>query len=392
MGSETSYIVAAKRSPIGKLLGGLSRLRAAEIGAQVVKAMMTEAKADPEAVTEVYLGQVLQAGAGQNPARQVALGAGLPPTVAATTVNKVCGSGLQSIIIADMAVRAGAGDLFIAGGIESMSQAPYLLYEMRGGAKFGHRECVDSMLYDGLINVYDNTVMGLIAEETAEKGGITRERQDEYAVRSHQRAAKADADGFFDRARVPIEIKAGKPPFNMDETIRADASIEAMASLRPAFKPDGTITAGNASAISDGAATLLIASQKGLGHCGAKPMARIIATTTAGAAPHELFFTPIQACRDVCEMAGWDMGSIDLWELNEAFAAQMLVCLDALELDQGKVNVYGGAISLGHPIGASGGRVLGTLVHGLAARGGKRGVAALCLGGGNAVAVAVETC
>ena len=390
MATKHAYLIAAKRSPSGRFLGGLSRLTAAAIGGQVAKALLDESKADRARIGDVLVGQVLQAGAGQNPARQVALAAGCPHTVSACTVNKVCGSGLQAVMFADQALRAGDAELVLAGGIESMSNAPFLLRQMRSGSKFGDTTCVDSMVFDGLINIYDNEVMGAIAEETADKIGATRTMQDECAARSHQRAGKADAQGLFDAERTPIEVRKGKAPLAADETIRPEATADALAALKPAFKSGGTVTAGNASSLADGAAMMLVGSESGLKHCGVDPLARIVGIATAGGPPRELFFTPIQAVRMVCEKAGWRLDDVDLFELNEAFAAQVLACLKGLELDVEKVNVHGGAIALGHPLGASGARVLTTLLHAMRARKAKRGIAALCLGGGNAVATAVE--
>jgi acetyl-CoA C-acetyltransferase len=274
-----------------------------------------------------------------------------------------------------------------------MSQAPFFVRNMRSGNKFGNTEFVDLMLYDGLTNVYDNGIMGVIAEETATRAGVTRGEQDEFAVRSHQRAAAADKAGHFSAARTPITVPKAEQPFAVDETIRTDANLEKMAALRAAFDPkNGTITPGNASSISDGASMVLVASEEACSRHNLKPMARVVAQVTAGGPPRDLFFAPIQACKRVCEKAGWERGQVDLWEMNEAFAAQMCACLKGLEmpLDAANVNVNGGAIALGHPIGASGSRVLGTLVHALRQRNLKRGVASLCLGGGNAVAMAVE--
>jgi len=294
-------------------------------------------------------------------------------------------------MFADQIIRAGDADVILAGGIESMSQAPYLARGMRAGTKFGDAQLVDGLLYDGLTNVFDGDLMGVIAEETAEKFGITREQQDEFAVRSHQLAGRAEAAGLFNAERVPIEQRRGKEPVRVDETIREDASMDALALLKPAFAKNGTVTAGNASSLSDGAAMVLVAGEKGLSKCRAQPLARVVASTTSGLPPRELFLAPVKACKMVCEKAGWQLDDVDLWELNEAFAAQSLACLQRLELDLEKVNVHGGAIALGHPIGASGARILGTLLHAMKHRQVKRGVAALCLGGGNAVAMAVET-
>lgn len=392
MSRTYSYIVAAKRSPIGHFLGGLSKLKAVEIGGQVAKALIGDSKIAPGAIDEVYIGQVLQAGCGQNPARQVALAAGIPDTISCTTVNKVCGSSLQAAMFADITIRAAEAQVVLAGGIESMSQAPFLVRNMRTGQKFGNTELVDEMAYDGLTNVYDNQIMGAIAEETATRAGVTRPQQDEFAVRSHQRAAEAARAGRFDAAIVPISVPKADAPLAKDETIRLDASEDKLAALRPAFSKDGTITPGNASTISDGAAMVLIAAEPACSKHGLKPLARVVAHATAGGPPKDLFFAPIAANKLVCEKAGWELRQVDLWEMNEAFAAQMCACLKGLEmpLDSAKVNVDGGAIALGHPIGASGARVLGQLVWALKHRNLKRGVASLCLGGGNAVAMAIE--
>jgi acetyl-CoA C-acetyltransferase len=361
-----------------------------QLGSAVAKGLLDYAKADRGGFDEVYVGQVLQAGCGQNPARQVALGAGIDDKISCCTVNKVCGSGLQAAMFADMAIRAGDADLVLAGGIESMSQAPYVLRAMRAGSKFGNVEAVDEMQYDGLTNVYSNEAMGELAEYTAEKAGITRRQQDEWALRSQKLAAEATQGGRFKEEIIPIELPRKKGVLSADETFRADTTLEALGALKPAFKKDGTVTAGNASQLSDGAAMVLVASERGLKKCGASPMARIVATATAGAAPRELFFTPPVAVRMVCEKAGWSLNQVDVFELNEAFASQTIAGMKALELGGENVNVNGGAIALGHPIGASGARVLVTLLHVMKRRNAKRGVTAVCLGGGNAVAMAVE--
>lgn len=390
MANPTSYIVAARRSPIGRFLGGLSRLSAGQVGTQVARAVLADARIDPAAIDDVQVGMVLQAGAGQNPARQIALGAGLPDSISCCTVNKVCGSGLQSVMYADQMIRCGDVQVVLAGGIESMSQAPFLVREMRSGQKFGNCKLIDSLEYDGLINVYDDVVMGAIGEETAEKCGCTRAAQDAFAARSHQRAAQAAAGGFFKQELVPIEIRPGKEPVAADEGIRPETTADSLGILKPVFKPGGTITAGNSSQLSDGAAMTIVASEAAVKKHGLKPLARIVAHTTTGAPPHDVFLTPISACQRVCEKSGWPLASVDLWDINEAFAAEMVAVSKGLELDPGKLNVHGGAIALGHPLGASGTRVLVTLLHALARRGAKRGVAAMCLGGGNAVAMAVE--
>lgn len=390
MAEKHAYLVAGKRTPVGKFLGTISRFSAMELGAQVAKGTIAAAQADPNAFNEVFVGQVLQAGCGQNPARQVALGAGIHDEISCVTVNKVCGSGLQAVMFADQAIRCGDADLVLAGGIESMSNAPYLSRNTRGGAKFGHNELVDEMLYDGLTNVYSNELMGELAEYTAEKAGLTRKELDEWSARSQQLAAKSSAAGLFKEEIVPIELPKGKGKFEADETFRADTTVESLGGLKPAFKPTGIVTAGNASQLSDGAAMLIVASDAGLKKCGGKPLARIVAHATAGGPPRDLFFTPPKAVKMACQKAAWSIGDVDYFELNEAFASQTIAGLKALELDGNKVNVNGGAIALGHPIGASGARVLVTLLHVLKQKNAKRGVTAVCLGGGNAVAMAVE--
>jgi acetyl-CoA C-acetyltransferase len=390
MANECAYIVGGKRAPVGRFLGTISKLTAMELGSRVAQALLKTTQADPKAFDEVFVGQVLQAGCGQNPARQIALSAGIHDEISCVTVNKVCGSGLQAVMFADQVIRCGDGDLILAGGIESMSQAPFLSRTTRAGNKFGHSELVDEMLYDGLTNVYSNQLMGELAEYTAEKAKITREAQDEWALKSQQRTATADSEGSFKEEIVPIELPRGKGTFSADETFRAETTLESLAGLKPAFQKDGTVTAGNASQLSDGAAMVLVASENGLKHCGTKPIARIVSHATAGGPPKELFFTPPVAVKMACAKAGWSLSDVDFFELNEAFASQTLAGLKALELNGENVNIHGGAIALGHPIGASGARVLVTLLHVLKQRSAKRGVAALCLGGGNAVAMAVE--
>ncbi|RMF72325.1 MAG: acetyl-CoA C-acyltransferase [Planctomycetota bacterium] len=391
MASKHAYIVAAHRSVMGRYLGGLSRLTAMQIGGQVAKAALESARVGGDAIDEVYVGQVIQAGCGQNPARQVALAAGIHDRISCCTVNTVCGSGLQAVMTADQVIRAGDAELVLAGGMESMSQCPFLIREMRTGHKFGDAKLLDAMQFDGLINIYDGDIMGCIAEETAEKAGVSRADQDAFAARSHQRAAAAEAAGKFAAERIAIEVRPGKEPLAVDETVRPEATAEALGALKPVFKSGGTITAGNASSLADGAAMVLVAGEDGLKKCDAQPLARIVAQATSGGPPRELFLAPIAAVRQVCEKAGWSLADVDLFELNEAFAAQSLADVRALELDEEKVNVNGGAIALGHPLGASGARVLTTLVHAMRDRGAKKGVAALCLGGGNAVAMAVES-
>lgn len=390
MPNDCAYIVGGKRSPIGKFLGSLSRLTAVELGTQVAKQLVTETGADPQGFDDVFVGQVLQAGCGQNPARQVALGAGIDDEISATTVNKVCGSGLQSAMFADSLIRAGDADLVLAGGIESMSNAPFISRTQRGGNKFGHTELLDEMLYDGLTNVYTGELMGQLGDYTAEKAGVTRAAQDEFAVNSHEKAAAASSSGKFQNEIAPIELPRGKGTFAADETFRADASVESLGGLKAVFGKEGTVTAGNASPLSDGAAMVLLASEAGVKRCNAAPLARVVAHATVGGPPRDLFFTPPKAIRRVCDKAGWTLDQVDFIEMNEAFAAMMVAGVKSLELTGENVNVHGGAIALGHPIGASGARLLVTLVNVLQQNNGKRGIAALCLGGGNSVAMAIE--
>jgi acetyl-CoA C-acetyltransferase len=341
----------------------------------------------------VLIGEVLQAAVGQNPARQVALGAGMPDTVTAVTLNQVCGSGLTGAMFADQAIRAGEASLVLAGGIESMSNAPFFVKNMRTGSKFGDQQLADGMLHDGLTCPFEKWIMGCAADETAKKAGVSREEQDQYAANSQQLAAAALAEGIFKAETSVLEVPAGRKKtvtFEADETVRGDTTAEALAKLPPVFNKDGTVTAGNASQLADGAAMVLVASEEAIQKHSLTPMARIISQATAGTPPRDLFFAPIQAVKMVVERAGLQRKDIDLFEINEAFAAQMLACLKGLELTADRVNVHGGGIALGHPIGASGARVLATLLHTLKRRNLKRGVASLCLGGGNAVAMAVE--
>lgn len=383
-----SVIVAGKRSPIGRFMGGLSALSAVEIGVPVAQAVLKETDAVKKGVDEVFIGNVLQAALGQNPARQVALGAGLPDSIAAVTVNKVCGSSLEAVIQADRAIRAGDIRVALCGGIESMSNAPHMLTNTRKGYKFGPVQMIDHMEHDGLSCAFEHWAMGNAADYIAEKHNISRQDQDEFGLCSHQKAAAADRDGRFDAERITIQTR--KETVSKDETIRADANAADMAKLRPVFKKDGTVTAGNASPISDGAAMVLIAEEQAAKKNGWPIRAQILSTATSGVAPKELFIAPVAAVRMVVEKAGLSLGDIDLFDLNEAFAAQSLACTRALELPEEKVNVNGGAIALGHPIGASGARVLVTLLHAMEQRNARHGVACLCLGGGNAVAACIR--
>jgi len=384
-----AFILSAVRTPIGKFLGGLAELSAPKLGGPVVAEAVKRANLPPDSIDEVILGNVLQAGVGQAPARQAALLGGLPNTIAAFAVNKVCGSGLKAAMLAAQAIRAGDAKFVVAGGMESMSNVPFLLPKVRQGYKYGDQTAKDSLIHDGLWCSFENWPMGDAAEYIAGKCGIGRGEQDRFSAQSHQRAAAAWKNGAFDAEVLPIAVGSGAKAITIskDEGIRADSTLDSLAKLKPAFKPDGTVTAGNSSQLSDGAAALVIASEPGE----TKPLARIVSYATSGVAPKDIFIAPVPAIHKALALANLRLSDIDLFELNEAFAAQMLACGKELGLDESRVNVNGGAVALGHPIGASGARVLVTLVHALQARGLKRGLVALCLGGGNAVAMVVET-
>jgi len=386
------FLLSAVRTPIGKYLGGLSELTAPQLGGLVLAEAARRARAPLAQVDEVIVGQVLQAGVGQNPARQAALKAGLPDTIAACTVNKVCGSGLKAVMLAAQAIRAGDANLILAGGMESMSQAPYLLQGARTGWKFGDQKAVDCMIRDGLWCAFENWHMGEAAEHIAGKCAITRGDQDRFSAQSQQRAGAAWDKGLFSAEVLPITVGSGAKAktVSRDEAMRPETTAEALARLKPSFREGGTVTAGNASLLSDGAAAVVVASAQAAQRLETKPLARIVAYATSGVAPRDIFLAPVPAVRQVLDKAGLALKDIDLFEMNEAFAAQMLACGKELKLDEGRVNVNGGAIALGHPIGASGTRVLVTLVHALAQRQQKMGLACLCLGGGNAVAMVVE--
>jgi acetyl-CoA C-acetyltransferase len=390
--ARLSVILSACRTPIGRYLGGLSGLSAVDLGVVAAREALRRSGVDADAVDETIVGCVLPAGLGQAPARQVALGAGLPSSSSALTVNMVCGSGLRAVMMADTLIRAGDATTVLAGGMESMSQAPHLLRNARSGWKLGDGSLVDSMLHDGLTCAVEGWPMGMAAERTAEMVGLSRGELDRFALESQRRAVTAIAEGRFDAEIAPVTItgKKGNVVVKADEGPRADSSAEGLARLAPAFKPEGIVTAGNASTLSDGAAMLVVTSEEAASDFGLTPMARIVASAVSGTDPRDLFLAPIGAIRNVLAKAGLSPGEIDLYEINEAFAAQMLGCMKGLDLDPARVNVNGGAIALGHPIGASGARVLVTLLHGLTARNARYGVAALCLGGGNAVAMVVE--
>jgi acetyl-CoA C-acetyltransferase len=396
--SRDVVIVGAARTPIGKFMGALAPLSASQLGAVAVRAAVQRAGIDPASVEEALIGQVVAAGSGQAPARQVAIGAGLPPTVGATAVNKVCGSGLKAVMLAASAIKAGDGDVYVAGGIESMSGAPYLLPNARNGARYGHAQMLDSIISDGLWCAFEQHLMGNSAEFIADKLEVTREEMDEFALNSHKKAVAAIDAGRFKDEIVPVEVKDGKGKVTLidtDEAPRRDTSLEALAKLKPAFKPDGRVTAGNAPGLNDGAAAVVVTSREYAQAHGLKPLAHVVGYTHAAVEPLWLFIAPARAVPRLLDKISWQLADADLIEINEAFAAQVLA--DGRELEQkghqwdwDRVNVNGGAVALGHPVGASGARVLVTLIHALKQRDKERGIATLCLGGGEAVAMAIE--
>ena len=393
MSIRQSVIVSAVRTPTGKFLGSLKDFSASDLGALAVREAVARASLSPSDIDECILGNVVSAGQGQHPARQAALKAGLPPEVPALTVNMVCGSGLRAVMLAAQGIAAGDRDIVVAGGMESMSQAPYLLPRAREGFRMGNAQVVDSMIQDGLWCAIDNWHMGMTGEAVATRYGVSREAQDAYAVRSHQKAAQAQREGGFaaELMSVTIPQKKGDPlVFTHDESVRADTSLEALARLKPAFDPAGTVTAGNAPGVNDGAAALVIAGADVAQARGLSVHARIVAQATSGLEPRWVMMTPVPAIRTVLAKAGWSLDDVDLFEINEAFAVQAVAVTGELGIPESKVNVHGGAVALGHPIGASGARVLTTLLYALERQGLTRGVAALCLGGGNGVAVAIE--
>jgi len=376
-------------------MGGLSPLSAPELGAIVIAESVRRADIDPRQVDEVILGNVVSAGLGQNPARQAALKGGLEPRVAAMTINKVCGSGLKAVGLAAQAVALGESEIVVAGGMESMSNAPYLMKGARTGLRLGHGELLDSMITDGLWDAYENFHMGMTAELVAEKYAISREEQDLYALESHRRAVQAIRSCFVADQIVPVEIaqrRGSAVVIKTDESPREDTSLEALAKLKPAFKKEGgTVTAGNAPGTNDGAAAVVVTGEKTAAHLGIRPMARIVAQAVSGVEPKWVMMAPVDAVEKLLVKTGWDRArDVDLYELNEAFAVAAIAVTRQLRLDPAKVNVNGGAVALGHPIGASGARILVTLLYELQRRNLKRGIAALCLGGGNAVALAIE--
>jgi acetyl-CoA C-acetyltransferase len=385
-------IVGGARTPIGKFQGTIAHIPAPELGAVVVREAVKRSGVALDRVEEVIVGNVVGAGLGQAPARQVALKAGLKDTISATQIGKVCGSGLKAAMFASAMIRAGDADVLVAGGMENMNRAPYLLSNARFGYRMGNAEMLDAVVHDGLWCAFENWHMGRAAEFIARECGITREQQDEFAFNSHRKALAAMQGGKFKNEIAPIEIasKKGVTLFENDETPRADTSLEALAKLKPAFEANGTVTAGNAPPLSDGAAAVVLVGEEIAARDNLKPLARVVAYAQAGTDPKHIFWAPIYAVRRVLEKANWKLGDVELFEINEAFSAQVLADGKELGLDFARVNVNGGGVALGHPIGASGARILVTLLYALKDRGLKRGIASLCLGGGEAVAMAVE--
>lgn len=391
---EEAVIVSATRTPTGKFQGALKSFSATDLGAMVVREAVKRAGVQPENVDEVIMGCVIQAGLGQNPARQAALRGGIPFGVSAVTINKVCGSGLKAVMMAAHSVQLGDAEIVIAGGMESMTNAPYVLPKAREGYRLGNGVLVDAMIQDGLWCAFENYHMGNTGEVVAERYNVTRAQQDEYAYNSHRKAAAAIKAGKFKDEILPVEIpqKKGAPPvvFDTDESVREDASLEAMAKLKPAFKEAGTVTAGNAPGVNDGASALVVTSLNRARELGVEPMARIVAQATSGIQPELVMMAPVEAIQKVLKKAGWALSEVDLIELNEAFSVQAVAIMKELDMNPERVNVNGGAVALGHAIGQSGSRLLTTILYEMKRRNARRGLVALCLGGGNAVAMAVE--
>jgi len=393
MAINEAVIISAVRTPVGRFLGSLKSFSATDLGAIAVRESVRRAGVKPEEVDEVIMGCVIQAGLGQNPARQAALKGGLPPTVSAVTVNKVCGSGLKAVMMAAQGIQLGDTELVVAGGMESMSNAPYLIPKAREGYRLGNGELVDSMINDGLWCAFENYHMGCTGEVVAEKYSVSREEQDDYALNSHRKAAAAAKAGKFKDEIVAVEIPQKKGPplmFDTDETIREDTSMEALGKLKPAFKKDGSVTAGNAPGVNDGASAVVVTSLERARALGVDPMARIVAQATSGIEPKLVMMAPVEAVRKLLKKTGWSTSEVDLIELNEAFSVQALAVVRELGLDADRVNVNGGAVALGHAIGQSGSRLLTTVLYELKRRNAHRAIISLCLGGGNAVAMAVE--
>ena len=395
---KTSVILSAARTPTGKFLGGLKDFTAPQLGAIAVREAVARAGIDAALVDECIMGNVIQAGNGQNPARQAALNGGLAEHVGALTINKVCGSGLKAVMLAANGIAVGDIDIAVAGGMESMSNAPYLVPRIREGLRMGNGQLLDSMITDGLWCSFENCHMGMAGEHVADTYKVTRAEQDEYAANSHRKAAAAIRDGWFKDEIVPVEIPSGRGRsataqpvvIDRDESVREDTTAEILAKLKAAFKKEGSVTAGNAPGVNDGASAVVVASEDKARELGRTPMARIVAQATTGLAPKLVLMTPVQAVQKVAQRAGWNLADVDLLEINEAFSVQAVAVIRELGIPLERVNVHGGAVALGHAIGASGARVLTTLLYAMRRRGARRGIAALCLGGGNGVALAVE--
>jgi len=390
---ENPVIVSAVRTAIGKFMGTLAPLPATRLGAVAVAEAVKRAGVEPDRIDEVVMGNVVGAGLGQNPARQAALGAGLPDRIPAMTLNKVCGSGLKSVVLAAQAIKCGDARVVVAGGMESMSNAPYLLRNARAGFRMGHQQLLDSMIHDGLWDAYNDFHMGNTGEVVAERYEVSREQQDEWALNSHKKAIAAMEAGKFAAEIVPVEIPRRKQDpilFDTDESPRRDTTLEALARLKPAFKKDGTVTAGNAPGVNDGASALVVASREAARELGLTPRAEIVAYASSGLAPELVMMAPEIAIRKVWELTGWSNDEVDLYEINEAFSVQQVALGRVLGIEPAKHNAWGGAVALGHPIGASGARCLTTLIHALEDGQQEKGIVALCLGGGNAVAMAVR--
>jgi acetyl-CoA C-acetyltransferase len=390
---KEAVIISAVRTPVGKFLGALKGFKATDLGAIVVREAVKRAGVQPEDVDEVIMGCVIQAGLGQNPARQAALRGGLPDAVSAVTVNKVCGSGLKAVMMAAQGVQLGDTEIVVAGGMESMSNAPYLIPKAREGYRLGNGLMIDSAIQDGLWCAFDDQHMGCTGEVVSERFHVSRAEQDEYALNSHRKASAAIKSGRFREEIVPVEIPQRKGPaivFDTDEPVREDTSLESLAKLKPAFKEGGTVTAGNAPGVNDGASALVVTSANRAKSLGIEPLGRIVGQATSGVEPKLVMMAPVEAIRKLLKKTGWTLNEVDLIELNEAFAVQAVAIIRELDLDPERVNVNGGAVALGHAIGQSGSRILTTMLYEMKRRGAHRGIAALCLGGGNAVAMAVE--
>ena len=390
---KQSVILSAVRTPTGKFLGALKEFTAPQLGAMAVREAVARAGIDPASADECIMGNVIQAGNGQNPSRQAALNGGLGDHVAALTINKVCGSGLKAVMLAAQGIATGDIEIAVAGGMESMSNAPYLVPRLREGLRMGNGQLIDSMINDGLWCAFENCHMGISGETVAELYQVGRSEQDTYAAESHRKAAHATSEGWFKDEILPVTIpqRKGNPiVVDKDEPIRAETTAESLGALKAAFKKEGTVTAGNAPGVNDGAAALVVTSEERAKALGKTPLARIVGQATSGLAPKLVMMTPVEAVRKVSKKIGWDLKDVDLFEINEAFSVQAVAVMRELGIDPARVNVHGGAVALGHPIGASGARVLTTLLYAMKRRGARRGIAALCLGGGNGVALAVE--